>query len=134
MGLVPSMVGMIIVFRVNGWDDAPGGGFFVLFAMMVGIAAGLAGGLTLSGSIWRNRSQIQVWRTAKRSMLRVCASSIVPLVVIMPWTGPDLPSRRALSISVATAFGAISALLFMLSASYLGNGREGVEELDSRGS
>ncbi len=39
--LVLSIFGMLIVMTVNSWDDAPGGGFLTLFALAVGMIAGV---------------------------------------------------------------------------------------------
>jgi len=131
-GLVLSIGGMFLVYRVDDWDDAPGGGIFALFAMFVGVAGGLAGGRILSESIWKNRddhNQIQVWRTAKGSILLVCAIAIAPIVLIMPMSVSDLASRRVLSIGVAAALAVIDIALFVLSASYLGPQRSEQSEI-----
>ncbi len=127
MGLVLSIISVLIIYGVNSWDDAPGGGFIALFVMLFGVGCGLLGGIVLSGSIWRNRdnrSQRMVWRTARGSMLLISACAILPIVLIVPWTGPSLPSRRLISVSVAVAFAILSFLLFRFSATYLGNNAE----------
>jgi hypothetical protein len=131
MGLVLSMVGMLIVYRVNDWNASPRSGNIGVHAIAVGLGFGFSGGVVLSKRIWKNRhnsSQLEVWRTAKGLMLFLCATTIVPPAVIIPWSGPDLVPHRLLSISVSVVLAAISFLLFRYGAVYLRNSPERSEQ------
>jgi hypothetical protein len=132
VGLVVSIMGIVVAGRVNEWDDAPGAGIFALVAMLVGVAVGVAGGLLVLESIWKNHTRNYVWRTAKGSILLVCAIAMVLPVLIMPMDWSRLASsQRVLSIGVTAALAVIDLVLFLLSASYLGNSREGSEQSET---
>jgi hypothetical protein len=132
VGLVVSILGIVVAGRVNEWDDAPGAGIFALVAMLVGVAVGVAGGLLVLESIWKNHTRNHVWRTAKGSILLVCAIAMVLPVLIMPMDWSRLASsQRVLSIGVTAALAVIDLVLFLLSASYLGNSREGSEQSET---
>jgi hypothetical protein len=127
MGLALSMVGMLIVYRVNDWDASHRAENFGLHLISVGLGFGFSAGVVLSKRVWRNRhnsSQLEVWRTAKGLVLFLCATTIVPPALIIPWSGQDSVPRRVLSISVSIVLAAISFLLFKYGAVYLRNSPE----------
>ena len=100
LGIVFSTLGMLIVMAVNTWDDAPGGGFFILIALALGMITGvLCGGLCCE-SLWKHRSKInqaEVFNVAKGSFALLVGCSLIPAVLILPWSGPHEHSRVALS-------------------------------------
>lgn len=111
LGIVFSLCGMLIVMAVNAWDDAPGGGFFILMALAVGMIAGVLCGGLCSESLWRHRGKVDqsnVFAAVRGSSALLVGCSLVPAVLILPWTGPQEHLRVGLSILVASALASVA--------------------------
>lgn len=76
LGLTVTLSGMLVVAGVNSWDDAPGGGFFILMALAVGLLAGVCYGAMCSGSLWRHREEPDMSK-AQCMQLFFCATLFV---------------------------------------------------------
>jgi hypothetical protein len=114
LGIVFSFLGMLIVMAVNAWDDAPGGGILILLALAVGISAGVLCGGLCSEKLWRHRGKVDqsyVFNTAKGSFSLLLGCSLVPAVLILPWTGPHQHFRVELSALVAFALAGVAGWL-----------------------
>jgi len=102
------------LWGVNAWDDAPGGGLFVLLVWAIGITGGVLCGGLCSESLWKHRrslDQTKVLNVMKGASALLGGCSLVPAVLILPWTGPHQQRRVALSIGVATALAAVAIWL-----------------------
>jgi uncharacterized membrane-anchored protein len=122
LGFLVSLCGMLVVVFVNAWDDAPGGGIFILMALAVGTIAGVLSGAMCSMSIWKHRREIdksKVLTTTKGLLAIVVGVSLWPAVLILPWTGPHRGFRVALSSSAACALAAWALLLIYQGAKAL---------------
>lgn len=111
LGIVFSSLGMLIVMAVNAWDDAPGGGFFILFALGIGMIAGVLCGGVCSEKLWRHRGKVDqsdVFNAAKGSFTLLIGCSLIPAVLILPWTGPNEHLRVGLSALAAIVLAAVA--------------------------
>ena len=125
LGIAFSFLSMLIVMAVNAWDDAPGGGFLIIFALIVGIIAGLLCGAICSTKLWKHRGKADlpdVFSAAARGSFALLAGcSLIPAVLILPWTGPHEHFRVGLSALAATILAAIAIWLIYRGSKTLGN-------------
>jgi hypothetical protein len=126
LGVVVSFCGMLIVMAVNAWGDAPGAGFFILFALTVGMIAGVICGAWCSERLWKHRGELdqsKVFTAAKGSGVLLVGCSLCPAVLILPWTGPHDSLRIALSALVALVLAVGAALLIYRGAKIMTSNR-----------
>jgi hypothetical protein len=114
LGLIVSLSGMLIVAAVNSWDDAPGGGFFILMDLAVGLLAGVSCGVMCLRSLWRHRGEpdkSQVLTASKGLSALLIGVSLGPALLFLPWTGPHDDSRVVLSAAAAFILAVGAGLL-----------------------
>jgi hypothetical protein len=119
LGVITSLCGMILVASVNDWDDAPGGGIFILLAFAVGAIAGLVCGTMCSASVWQHRQELgQEVRTTLRGLIATLIGvSLLPAAFFLPLTAPH--GGFSIAVSAAGALVAWAALLIYQGAKTL---------------
>ena len=124
LGIVVPILDMLSVAAINQWDDAPGGGFLIMAALLIGLVAGVSCGIFMAVSfrryeIRKKQDGTQFVHAVSGAVALLSAISIAPCAFFLPLTGPAAPYRHRLSIRSGLALAAISICLFCVALRHL---------------